>query len=331
MVNREFRIAVDAMGGDNAPADIVNGAILASERGIPILLAGDREVIETLLESSGAKPSADIQILHCEQVVEMEEEGAFAVREKPDSSINKCAESVIEGRCSAIVSAGNTGAALAAGFFNWGRLKGIKRPAIITEIPPYDSPTFLLDCGANSDCRPDFLFQFALMGCAYARIRGCKTPSVGLLNIGEEERKGNELTKAAYELLKEQSVFDFRGNAEARDLSSDKWDVIVTDGFTGNVVLKTYEGAIDLIREGLSETFPKTEKRIEETPSSIDSFLEEYDWQAKGGAHLLGLKNIMVISHGSSNAKAIMNAVLTAWNSCNRGLIGELELEFGKS
>ncbi len=305
-------VALDAMGGDNAPEANVAGALQArDELGVEVLLVGDEAVLNETLDSAA---HGRLEILHAPDAVAMDEEGAFAVKNREGASVVVAAQAVRDGRAHAMVSAGNTGAAMAAAFFSWGRIKGVKRPAVAVVLPPSQSPTLLLDAGANSDCRPEHLRQFALLGSAYASLRfDIERPRVGLLNIGAEGSKGNELAREAYQLLSSDDRIDFIGNLEGRDIAGDKADVVVTDGFTGNVALKVVEGVASLITGRLLENLGTL--RQEEVRPVLPALLalrEELDYRAVGGAPLLGVRGVCIIAHGSSDAVAVKNSVRIA-------------------
>ena len=322
-VGTELPIAVDGMGGDRAPGEIVAGARQAAEQGAPILLVGDPDRMGD---------TGDLAVLPASEVVEMHEDPARAVRVKKDSSLIRAAEAVRDGRASAMVSAGNTGAAMASALFRLGRIKGVARPAIATVIPvPGSTPTVLLDAGANAECSAAWLVQFAQMGSVFARVRlGIAEPRVGLLSIGEEPGKGNPLAKEAHALLASGQAGEavrFIGNVEGRDVMSDAADVIVTDGFTGNVVLKTLEGAMKFTFGAVlgavnSDSVPK-----EAADALIGNLLPlagELDPDTYGGALLLGVDGVCIISHGSSSARAIVNAVGVARRAVADDLVGQL-------
>ncbi|MHB8780647.1 MAG: phosphate acyltransferase PlsX, partial [Candidatus Geothermincolia bacterium] len=327
------RIALDAMGGDHAPGEIVEGAIMArDELGIREIHVGRRDAVEAELAARGQDPAA-WDIVDAPDAVAMNEDGARAIRSKPDASLNVAARLVKDGAAKALVSAGNTGAAMAAALLTWGRIKGIKRPALAMVLPPESRPTILLDVGANADCRPEYLAQFASMGAAYARIR---TPGgsarVGLLNIGEEESKGNELARQSHELLAGLAGVDFRGNVEGRDLLAGEVDVIVTDGFTGNVTLKLVEGVAayitGLVGRALSEA---PQDAVMQLLPSLANVKRELDYEETGGAVLLGVKGVCVIGHGSSRAKAAMNAVRVAAGAVRQEMVAEIERALARS
>jgi glycerol-3-phosphate acyltransferase PlsX len=317
----EPTVAVDAMGGDHAPAEIVAGARQAAAAGQRILLVGD----PSRIGDTGGLP-----VLATSEEIGMTEDPGRAVRTKKDSSLVRAAEAVRDGKAEAMVSAGNTGATMAAALFRMGRVKGVARPAIATVIPvPGASPTVLVDSGANVECSPAWLVQFAEMGAVFHRLRfGVDAPRVGLLSIGEEPEKGTPLVKETHELLaKHGSGLNFVGNVEGRDVMSDTADVIVTDGFTGNVVLKTVEGAMKFAFGAVLGAL-----RSEEVPDSAAASLmeallplaAEMDPDSHGGAVLLGVNGVCVISHGSSSARAIVNAVGVADRAVREGLVEQL-------
>ena len=322
-------VAVDAMGGDRAPAEIVSGATqVAGELGIPILLVGEAQAIGPAAGLPG------IELLEATEAIGMDEDPSRAVRLKKDSSLVRCAEAVLDGRACAMVSAGNTGAAMASALLRMGRLRGVQRPAIATVIPVPGSalPTVLLDSGANVDCTAAMLVQFAQMGSALANERfGIPEPRVGLLSIGEEPSKGNSLVKEAHALLADGAAgpdVRFIGNVEGRDVMSDAVDVVVTDGFTGNVVLKTLEGGVKAVVGGVlgaltsSDEVKEAAKRV--MPALVP-LAEQMDPDTTGGAVLLGVNGVCVISHGSSSARAIVNAVKVAHHAAADKLVARLE------
>jgi glycerol-3-phosphate acyltransferase PlsX len=320
-------VALDAMGGDNAPESNVSGALEACEElGTDVLLVGDETVLGGILETMD-KGHERLEILHAPDTVAMEEEGAFAIKNREEASVVVAAEAVRQGRAQAMVSAGNTGAAMAAAFFSWGRMKGIKRPAVAVVLPPAQSPTLLLDAGANSDCRPEHLRQFAVLGSAYASLRfDIDRPRVGLLNIGAEESKGNELAREAFQLLSSEARIDFVGNLEGRDLASDGADVVVTDGFTGNVTLKVIEGVASMITRRLLENLGTLqEEELQPVLPALLGLRQELDYRAIGGAPLLGVKGVCIIAHGSSDATAIKNSIRVAAEAVEAGLVEKTE------
>ena len=320
-------IAVDAMGGDKAPDEIVAGARqAATELGVPILLVGRPEVLADL--------AGDLEILPATEVIEMGDDPGQGVRRKKDSSLVRAAEAVRDGTASAMVSAGNTGATMGSALLRMGRIKGVSRPAIATPIPvPGTTPTVLLDAGANAECQPEWLVQFAQMGAAFATQRyGIARPRVGLLSIGEEDSKGTPLVKETNALLRAGVGVTFVGNVEGRDIMTDEVDVVVTDGFTGNVTLKTLEGAMRFLVGKVFEAFTSTE----ETKRAADVLLPalapvagELDPDSTGGALLLGVDGVCVISHGSSSARAIVNACRVARDAVDQDLVGKLAAAVG--
>ena len=313
-----MRISVDAMGGDYAPREIVKGALLAAEKlsGIEkLLLVGDEKAIQAELAKHKGKVPSCIEIVHASEVVGMGESPATAIRRKKDSSIARAVELVKSGKADAIFSAGNTGAAVAAATLKLRTLKGVDRPAIATVMPTPDKAFVLLDAGANPDSTPEMLQQYAVMGTIYSReILGCKNPGVGLLSIGEEAAKGNEVTKKTFSLL-ENSNINFIGNVESRDLFGGKVDVAVCDGFVGNVVLKTSEAVARMIGNWLKRMFKANPLRILGAILSRGVFNEmkrHADPSTYGGAPLLGANGVVIIAHGSSNALAAFNGIRVA-------------------
>jgi glycerol-3-phosphate acyltransferase PlsX len=313
------------MGGDFAPTETVAGAVMAREElGIEVVLVGDETVIKRELASQKA---SGFEIIDAPEVIAMGEEGAWAAKAHPRSSLMMGAEYVREGNGQALVSAGNTGAAMAASFLSWGRIRRIKRPAIAVVLPPLDTPKILIDAGANAESRPEHLKQFALMGAAYYRIiTGKKDVRVGLLNIGSEEGKGNELTRESYPLLRSERKINFVGNVEGRDITNPDVDVIVTDGFTGNIVLKTIEGTASfitgLILRALGEM--DKEKLVPVLPALV-KVKDQLDYEEAGGALLLGVRGVCVIAHGGSKARAIKSAIRVAAEAVRGDLPGKIE------
>jgi len=319
-------VAVDAMGGDHAPGEIVAGAVRAVEElGVPVVLVGRPE---DLPDTGG------LEVIAASEVIEMHDDPAMGVRRKKDSSLVRAAEAVRDGRASAMVSAGNTGATMGSALLRMGRIKGVYRPAIATPIPVpgADTPTILLDAGANAECLPEWLVQFAQMGAVFARRRyGIEVPRVGLLSIGEEASKGSPLVKEVHQLLAGGPLdgvgAGFVGNVEGRDLMTGDVDVVVTDGFTGNVALKTLEGGLKAIVGALYGVFGSTD----ETRAAADVLLpallplaEQLEPDNTGGAMLLGVDGVCIISHGSSSARAIVNAVKVASEMVQADLVGGL-------
>jgi glycerol-3-phosphate acyltransferase PlsX len=308
-----LRIAVDAMGGDHAPDAIIAGALMAARRlNVGLLLVGAEDVIARELSRHAGAGALDVDVLHAPERIEMEEPAAAALRRKPGASIRVAAEAVRDGRAAALFSAGHTGAAVMAAHGAFKRLPGVDRPALATVIPTRKSPAVLLDSGATVECRPQHLVQFAVMGSAYARIAlGCAVPRVGLLSVGEEESKGNELTREAHQLLKSAPVL-FVGNVEGRDVYSGEADVIVCDGFTGNVTLKISEGLVETVDRLLHDELSATVGTRVGYLLSRKAFLrfrKRVDYSEYGGAPLIGLDGLCVIGHGRSSAKAIRSAI----------------------
>ncbi|MGH9121890.1 MAG: phosphate acyltransferase PlsX [Acidimicrobiales bacterium] len=317
-------VAVDLMGGDRGPEEVVKGAQQAAAEGVSVLLVGDPELVGD---------TGGLELVPAHQVVDMHDDPALAVRQKRDSSLVRAMEAVRDGRAGAVVSAGNTGAAMASAILKLGRVRGIVRPAIATLIPvPGSTPTVLLDAGANPDPQPEWLVQFAQMGSVLSRQRlGIEKPRVGLLSNGEEETKGTALVKAAHALLAEGSAGDsvnFVGNVEGSDIMSARVDVVVTDGFTGNVALKCMEGVLRVaFREVLAafDANDETRAALNVMLPALAPLAATLDADTYGGAVLLGVKGVCVISHGSSSAKAIYNAVKVAHAAVRGGLVGQLQ------
>ncbi len=313
-----MRISIDAMGGDYAPREIVEGTLRAAKElsGIGTLfLVGDEAAIRAELSKHKGPVPKCIEIVHASEVVEMGESPAIAIRRKKDSSIARAIELVKDGKADAIFSAGNTGAAVAAATLKLRTLEGVARPAIATVMPTPKKPFVLLDAGANPDSTPEMLQQYAVMGSIYAReILGISNPGVGLLSIGEEAAKGNEITKKTFGLL-EESKINFIGNVESRDLFGGKVDVAVCDGFVGNVVLKTSEAVAWMIGDWLKTMFKANPLRILGALLSKGVFNEmksHADPSSYGGAPLLGANGVVIIGHGSSNALATFNGIRVA-------------------
>lgn len=325
------RIALDAMGGDHAPMEIVRGARdAAHELGVHIILVGDQEKIQRELDGDAA--GGLISIVHAPEVVEMDEHPVNAIRKKKNSSIGVATQLVKEGTADAVVSAGSTGAQMASSLFILGRIAGVDRPAISTLLPTAGGVVALLDVGANVDCRPQHLKQFAVMGSLYAeKVLGLPNPRVGLLNIGAEETKGNELTLAAYQLLKEAEI-NFVGNVEGRDLFLGTSDVAICDGFVGNVVLKSAESLAMSILGMFQQELGRLEDILgrERIMHIMSGFKRRMDYAEYGGAPLLGVDGVSVISHGSSRARAIKNAVRVAKETVEQRLVPAIKASLEK-
>jgi glycerol-3-phosphate acyltransferase PlsX len=310
-------IAVDAMGGDAAPREIVEGAILAATQGSRVALVGDESQISPMLEGR----DVDVSVVHASQVITMHDVPHRAIREKKDASVAVAARMVSDGEADAMVSAGSTGAALASAAFLIGRLPKVVRPGIASIFP---TGHVVMDVGANIECKPEHLLQFAVMGSAVATVyQGIASPRVGLLNIGEEDSKGRDLEKDAFELLTKSSAVNFAGNVEGRDLATDIADVIVTDGFTGNVLLKTGEGTGKVIQRLILETLAKPEfvDAVQELMPAFMELRERLSPESVGGAHLVGTQGVVVIAHGSSSRVAISNAIRIAAEGSAKGLV----------
>jgi phosphate acyltransferase len=322
-------VAVDAMGGDRAPSEVVAGALLSAEAGISVLLVGQEPIVAPLLDGIDPKDRlGSIEFLHAGEVVTMDDDPAKSVRRKKDSSLVRCAEAVRDGRADAMVSAGNTGATMASALLRMGRIRGIARPAVVTPIPgPLSTPTLLLDAGATVDCAPEWLVQFARMGAEYARFHhGIEQARIGLLSIGEEMGKGDEMRKRAYDLLSK--LPGFIGNVEGSDLTLGRADVVVTDGFTGNVALKTIEGGMRTILRLTAEALnlPVGDARVGEVLEPVlGPAVAQYDPDAFGGAVLLGIDGVCVISHGASNARNIDTAIKVAAECAEAGIVHRMK------
>jgi glycerol-3-phosphate acyltransferase PlsX len=326
-----MRIAIDAMGGDDGPRSIVDGSLVAARHlQIGLLLVGDRAQIERELSRHPGAGSLDVEIIDTPDAIGMDEPAAAALRRKPRASIRVAAEAVRDGAAAAVFSAGHTGASVMAALGAFGRLPGVDRPALATIIPTRRRPAVLLDSGATVECRPQHLVQFAVMGAAYARVAlGCPAPRVGLLSVGEEASKGNELTREAHQLLKGAPV-QFIGNVEGRDVYAGEADVIVCDGFTGNVTLKISEGLVEtverLLHDELSATFG-TRVGYLLSRQAFRRFRKRMDASEYGGAPLVGVNGLCVVGHGRSSAKAVRNAVAVAARAVEEGLLEKLSRE----
>jgi glycerol-3-phosphate acyltransferase PlsX len=310
-------IAVDAMGGDHCPKAEVSGALLATRSlGVKVILVGREDLVKRELDQHGHLDRSFIEIQHASEQITMEDSAAKAVRTKKDSSLRVASRLVREGIAHGVVSAGNTGAVMATAKLVQGVVPGVDRPALASVFPTLKgTPAVMVDVGANVDCDPKMLSQFAVMGDIYSRvIFHTRNPKVGLLSIGEEEHKGNELTRAATPLLKAQPL-NFIGNVEGRDLYTGKADVIVCDGFIGNVALKVSEGVVDVIKQMLHESLEATITRkigYVLSRAAYADFKKRVDYSEYGGAPLLGVKGVCIICHGRSNANAIKNAIRVA-------------------
>ncbi len=330
----DLKIAVDAMGSDHAPAVEVDGAVqAAAQYGVSIALVGQEERIRELLQKHDTS-GLSIEVIHASEVITMEDSAVNAARKKKDSSVHVAARLMRESAVSGLVSAGNTGAVMATAKMILGTLPVVDRPALSTVLPTQKGkPAILLDVGANVDCKPHHLEQFAIMGDIYSRaIFGIRRPRIGLLSIGEEDTKGNELTKEVFKLLKHAPI-TFIGNVEGRDIFKGDVDVIVCDGFTGNVALKLSEGLIETFTAMLGQELQKTltaQVGYIFAKNAFRQFKRRLDYSEFGGAPLLGIKGITIVCHGRSNANAIKNAVRVANDFCRHNVNRVIETEFTK-
>ncbi|HBB35952.1 MAG TPA: phosphate acyltransferase PlsX [Cyanobacteria bacterium UBA8803] len=329
MASRE-RIAIDAMGGDHAPDEIVAGAIRAQdELGVEVLLVGDPRAIEASLKKHTS--SGQLEIVPAEDVVGMDEEPLVSLKRKPKASINVAMDLVKQKRAQAVVSAGHSGAAMAAALLRLGRLRGIDRPAIGAVFPTLvaGKPVIVLDVGANVDCRPKYLEQFAVMGSVYSQyVLGISQPKVGLLNIGEEDCKGNDLAIRTHQMLQENSKVAFIGNAEGRDVLSGRFDVIVCDGFVGNVLLKFAEAVGEVMLQILREELPQGlhgQLGTAILKPNLKRIKQRIDHAEHGGGLLLGVAGICIISHGSSQAPSIFNAIRLAKEAIDNEVLERIQ------
>jgi glycerol-3-phosphate acyltransferase PlsX len=325
-----MRIALDAMGGDDAPGPIVTGAVqaVATDPELHVVLVGDRAQVEACLAQDGST-SDRIEIFHCTQVVTMEETPVVALRKKPDNSISRCWQLLAEHKVEAIVSAGNTGAMVAGGLRLRRFLKNVRRPGIAAIMPTLRGPCVLLDVGANVNPKSTHLFQYGIMGSIFARrILGRDNPTIGLLNIGSEEQKGHDLAKETHSLFNNSQLRQqFIGNIEGRDVNKGTCDVIVTDGFVGNVVIKVCEGVFEFLMKMVAKEIVgalSTERA--QGQQALQALLERYDYSTAGGAPLLGIDGICIICHGSSGERAIKNALAVA-AKYTRARLNELIVE----
>ncbi len=327
---RPVTLTLDGEGGDRAPEEIVAGALLAASPSLRVLVVGRPGVLEPFLSG---RTDANVEVVPSATVITSTMEPAGAVKNMTDSSIVVGARTVAEGRSQGFVSAGSTGAMVAAALLVVKRAGGIRRPAIVTTLPGERGPVVLLDAGANADCRPEHLFEFGILGAAFARtVLGVSDPSVGLLNIGEEEGKGNELARAAYPLLQD-SGLRFFGNIEGRDLLRNAVDVVVTDGFTGNVALKLLEGSaasmFARMKEAASGNLRAKAGGLLLRPA-LRGLRESLDPEAHGGTYLLGVRGLVVICHGNSSRRAIANALLFGAAALRKGVLPAVDAEIAR-
>lgn len=326
-----MRIAVDAMGGDHAPARIVDGALAAARHlGIGVDLVGRTTAIHGELARHEDAGGLDLRVIEAPDVVEMVEPPAQALRRKPRASIRVAADLVARGEAAALVSAGHTGATVVAAHAAFGMLPGVDRPALAPSVPTRGGSAVLLDAGATVECKPAYLLQFGVMGSVYARTwMGVPRPRVGLLSIGEEETKGNDLTREAYRLLKA-SPLHFIGNIEARDIFSGEADVIVCDGFTGNVALKLSEGLVEMVEDLLGEELQSTfsaQVGYLLSRRAFRRFRKRVDYSEYGGAPLMGVAGLCIVGHGRSSSKAVRNAVAMASRFASSNVLSRVEQE----
>lgn len=325
------KVVVDALGGDDAPAVVLEGVeqALAAAADIEVILTGPAEVVEPF-----AAAHERCEAVATTQVIEMGEHPANAVRKKKDSSIVVGCRLVKEGRAQGFFSAGSTGACMSAATLVMGRIPGVKRPCIASVVPSPVAKTILCDMGANADCKPEYLLQFAKMGQVYARVAlGTEQPSVGLLNIGEEETKGSQFAQDCHQLLKEQ-LLGFAGNAEGKNIALGGFDVIVTDGFTGNVALKTYEGVGKALLGSLKETLLgslRTKLGALLIKPALKELMSKVSADEYGGAQLLGVKGVCLIGHGNSNAQAVCSGVLATASAIRMGMPAKLAAAIGEA
>ena len=319
----EYRIAIDVMGGDNAPGAIIEGVKLALDemKDIKVILCGPEEIVRPL-------ESERVSVVPATEVITMEEAPMMAVRKKGDSSLVRAMLEVREKRADAVVSAGSTGAVLAGGMFRIGRIKGIERPALAPILPGRRGPVLLLDVGANVDCQPKYLNQFGLMGSAYmSGVMGFENPKVGLANIGTEDEKGNKMVKEARALMLNQTSYNFVGNVEAREIAGGDYQVMVFDGFDGNLILKHTEGLVSaltgMLKEELMSSFITKMGALIIKPA-LKRFKKRMDYNEQGGAPLLGIDGVVIKAHGSSGAKAICSAIRQARTMVINDVVGKI-------
>lgn len=334
MESKKYRVFIDAMGGDYAPAEVVKGAVRAlGLEDIELILTGNQKTIDYSAREAGLDLS-QIQVIEAKTEVSMDQSPSEVIKHYQDSSLYVAASKASQIKNGAFLSAGNTGAAMACALFNLKRIPGVLRPAIAVVIPLGNQRMVLLDAGANVDCKPQYLKQFAIMGKVYAQnILNISNPKIGLLNIGGEEKKGNELTLNTYPLLKESNI-NFFGNVEARELFGGVVDVAVCDGFIGNILLKSVEGLASLLlgevkRALTANIFNKI--LALGLKNSLGSLKKKFDYEEYGGAYLLGLNGVTVISHGSSREKAIFNAIRVAYEGIKTNLVEKIRQEINSN
>lgn len=332
-----YKIAVDVMSGEKAPAELIKGALKAAKEDneIELTLIGRNDIINQELQKYNSAAN-NVKIEQADEIINMDESPIKALRKKKNATVNVGTNLLKNSKIDAFISPGNTGSVMAASLLRIGRIKGISRPPIAVNFPAENGSTLVLDNGANTDCSPENLQQFALMGQLYAEnIMGINNPKIGLLNIGEEETKGNNLSKESYQILKkDKRIKNFIGNIEGRDIFTDKCDVVVTDGFVGNIVLKTTEGAasffMDLLKESMQTNIISKLAALILKPYLKKAF-NTIDYRQYGGAPLLGVKGVVIISHGSSDETAVYNAVKAAKKSVKENIVSLIRKEIEKN
>lgn len=329
-----MKIAIDGMGGDNAPAAVIEGVIQAIKEydNIELVITGPEDVINSEL-AKYTYPKELISVIDSKEVILPSEHPVMALRKKKDSSIVKAMNLVKEGTCDAIISGGSTGAFLAGCTLIVGRIKGVERPALAPIMPGRRGNFMIVDVGANVDCKPGFLVQFAKMGkIYYQKVFNVKNPSVGLINIGEEEEKGNELTKATFKLLKEEKNLNFKGNIEPRDIPTGDTNILVSDGFVGNTALKMYEGAassiLGMIKDEILNSSIISKLGVVFLKPVLKNLLKKVDYKEYGGAPFLGVDGICIKAHGSSDAKAFKNAIRQTKIFYENNVLEDIKNEF---
>ncbi len=323
-----MKIIVDAMGGDNAPLEILKGcALYKKEQNVDFVLTGKKELIEQIIADEKLD-LGNYEIVHTDDVISMEDEPTRVIKDKKESSLGKAFSLLKQGEGDAVVSAGSTGAVLVGATMTVGRIRGIKRPALATVMPGDNGPTMLMDCGANVECRPEMLVQFSIMGSVYMnKIQNVENPRVMLANVGTEDTKGGPLQKEAFELLKKAPV-NFCGNIEGRDFLASVADVVVADGFSGNLILKTCEGVAGMMYANLKQVFKKnfvSKLAAAMVMSGLKVFKKKMDYTEYGGAPLMGIAKPVIKAHGSSNAVAFKNALRQAVEYHNNNVISEIQ------
>lgn len=329
--NKKYKIAIDVMGGDFAPLNEIKGAIRAYNNkpqniDLQILLVGKKDLIETQLKELG-HPEFDYEIVHADEIITMKDDPTDALKNKKNSSLYIGVDLVKEGKADAFVSVGNTGAVLTTSTVLLGRIEGISRPTIGAYFPGLQKSVFVLDVGANSDCKPKFLYDFAIMGSIYVeKILGIDNPKVGLLSIGEEESKGNSLVIETHQLLKKSNL-NFVGNIEGRDILNSDCDIVVCDGFVGNIILKFAESILTLLKAKFKDYADKSlvnKLKIAVSLPTVKNVLSDFDYQNYGGVPLLGINGVIIIGHGKSSDLAIQNMILKAVESVEKEVNKEI-------